>query len=191
MTSQLRAETPPVEQVAITLAPMRRRHLRTVLAIERKVYPKPWTMGLFLGELSRPESRSYVVARSGAVVVGHAGVLYIAGEGHITTIAVDPDWQRRQVATRLLLFQMRHSVIRGANALTLEVRVSNTAAQELYRQFGFAPAGVRKDYYPDNNEDALIMWAHDIDSPEMAERLAAIESSVLGTTAVDGFEDER
>ena len=73
MTSQLRAETPPVEQVAITLAPMRRRHLRTVLAIERKVYPKPWTMGLFLGELSRPESRSYVVARSGAVVVGHAG----------------------------------------------------------------------------------------------------------------------
>ena len=78
MSSPVRDEAPPVEQVAITLAPMRRRHLRSVLATERKVYPKPWTMALFLGELARPESRSYVIARSGAVVVGHAGVLFIA-----------------------------------------------------------------------------------------------------------------
>lgn len=191
MTSRLHADAPPVEQVGITLAPMRHRHLRTVLATERKVYPKPWTMGLFLGELARPETRSYVVARSGAVIVGHAGVLYIAGEGHVTTIAVDPDWQRRQIATRLLLFQVRHSAARGAHALTLEVRVSNTGAQELYRRFGFAPAGVRKGYYPENNEDALIMWAHDIDSPEMVERLAAIEAGVLGSTALDGFEADR
>lgn len=191
MSPQVRAEAPPVEQVAITLAPMRRRHLRSVLATERKVYAKPWTMGLFLGELARPESRSYVIARSGAVVVGHAGVLYIADEGHVTTIAVDPDWQRRQVATRLMLFQLRHSAARGAHALTLEVRTSNTGAQELYRRFGFAPAGVRKDYYPDNSEDALIMWAHDIDSPEMAERLATVEDGILGSTALDGFEADR
>jgi ribosomal-protein-alanine N-acetyltransferase len=191
MSSPVHAEAPPVEQVAITLAPMRRRHLRTVLATERTVYPKPWTMALFLGELARPESRSYVIARSGAVVVGHAGVLYIAGEGHVTTIAVDPDWQRRQVATRLMLFQLRHAAARGAHALTLEVRVSNMAAQELYRRFGFAPAGVRKAYYPDNDEDALIMWAHDIDSPAMAERLAAIEGEILGSTALDGLGEQR
>jgi ribosomal-protein-alanine N-acetyltransferase len=191
MSSPVRDEAPPVEPVAITLAPMRRRHLRAVLATERKVYPKPWTMALFLGELARPESRSYVIARSGAVVVGHAGVLYIADEGHVTTIAVDPDWQRRQVATRLMLFQLRHSAARGAHALTLEVRVSNTGAQELYRRFGFAPAGVRKAYYPDNDEDALIMWAHDIDSPAMAERLAAIEGEILGSTALDGLGEDR
>lgn len=187
MTASQRVAPPPAERLAITLAPMRRRHLRTVLATEHKVYAKPWSLNLFLGELARPETRSYVIARAGAVVVGHAGVLYLAGEGHVTTIAVDPDWQRRQIATRLLLFQMRHSVRRGADALTLEVRVSNTAAQALYQRFGFAPAGVRKAYYPDNQEDALIMWAHDIDSDAMAERLAAVETGIGGTTAFDGL----
>ncbi len=189
MTSPLRAATPPsAEELTITLAPMRRRHLRAVLAIEHKVYPKPWSMGLFMGELAKPLTRSYLVARAGALVVGHMGVLYIENEGHVTTVAVDPVWHRRQIATRLMAAQVRLAIERGATALTLEVRTSNSGAQELYRRFGFAPAGVRKGYYAETNEDALIMWAHDIDVPEMAARLDALEDEVRGRTVFDGLE---
>lgn len=177
---------PDVGATRICVAPMRRRHLKSVLATEAKVYPNPWSMSLYLGELAQPDSRCYLVARSGAVVVGHAGVLFIEDEGHVTTVAVEPAWQRRQVATRLLLAQFRHAIDRGATALTLEVRVGSRGAQELYRRFGFAPAGVRKGYYADSGEDAIIMWVHDLATPQMGERLAAIEAGISGETVVEG-----
>ena len=77
---------------------------------------------------------------------------------------------------------------RDAQALTLEVRASNTGAQELYRRFGFAPAGVRKSYYPDNHEDAIIMWAHDIGAPDMLDRYAVAEQSIAGATLIEGVD---
>lgn len=175
----------------ITLAPMRRRHLRGVVAHERAVYAKPWTIGLFLSELARPESRSYVIARAGAVLVGHCGVLYIADEGHLTTVVVAPDWQHRHIATRMLLYQFDHAITRGIDALTLEVRVHNTGARELYRRFGFVPAGLRKGYYAETGEDALIMWAHDISSPRACARRAAIAAALPGPTRLDNLYDGR
>lgn len=177
---------------SVTLTPMRRRHLPAVLAIEARVHPRPWGEALFRLELSQPETRSYIVARVGDQVVGHAGVLHIAGEGHVTTVAVDPDWQRRQIATRLMAVQVRHAIARGTHALTLEVRASNIAAQALYRVFGFVPVGVRKGYYPavDDHpaEDALIMWAYDIDAPEMLDRLHAAQAHVVGTSHIEGID---
>jgi ribosomal-protein-alanine N-acetyltransferase len=104
--------------------------------------------------------------------------MYVPPDAHITTIAVDPERQRASIGTRLLLALCEAARRRGATALTLEVRVSNEAAQALYRRFGFVPAGARKGYYPDTGEDALVMWAHDIDHPEFAERLAAIAASL-------------
>ncbi len=177
---------PSTEDLKITVAPMRRRHVRAVLAIEAKVHARPWNEQMFLGELAQPTNRCYLIARAGAVVVGHAGVLFIEDEGHVTTVAVDPLWQRRHIATRLMAVQFRHALARGATALTLEVRASNTGARELYRRFGFAPAGIRKAYYPDNGEDAIIMWAHDIDAPDMLDRCAEAERSVPGTTVIEG-----
>ena len=79
----------------------------------------------------------------------------------------------------------RAAIATGATALTLEVRSSNTVAQELYRRFGFAPAGVRKGYYADTGEDALIMWAHDTDGHAFAERLDAIAKAIPGGTSVE------
>ena len=172
-------QAPPAEQLPITIAPMRRRHLTRVMETEAQVYSQPWTRVLFESELARPESRCYLIARSGAVVVGHCGVLFLAGEGHITTIAVDPVFQRRHVAARLLTAQLKAAIGRGAPAMTLEVRVGNRPAQELYRQFGFAPAGIRPRYYPDNGEDAIIMWLHDLDGPECAARVASIEATFV------------
>lgn len=172
--------------MTITITPMRRRHLPSVLAIEAQAYPRPWSARLFEEEIDR-SGRVYLVARAEATVVGYAGLLMIADDGHVATVAVERTWQHRGVATRLLGGLVGGARELGANQLTLEVRMSNTRAQELYRRFGFAPAGARKAYYGDNGEDALVMWAHDVAGPAYAERLAAVEASLAGRTVRVGF----
>jgi ribosomal-protein-alanine N-acetyltransferase len=162
----------------VEIAPMRRRHLRGVLAIERSVYPRPWSPGLFTSELSQRGTRCYLVALAPSPrpgrrrVVGYAGVMVGVGEAHVTTVAVHPKEHRRKIATRLLLGLVEASIEMGAEAATLEVRVANRGAQRLYQAFGFAPVGVRPGYYAETGEDALIMWAHGLQTAEYAERLA-------------------
>lgn len=170
------------EDLEVTLSPMRRRHLRSVLRIEQQVYPRPWSLGLFMSELGYGGSRAYVVARVGSTVVGYGGLMLVADDGHVTTLAVDPAWHRHKLGTRLLHCLATAAVDRGAKNLTLEVRASNQAAQELYRAFGFAPAGIRKGYYVETNEDAIIMWANDVDTSTYAERLQGLDAALPGTT---------
>jgi [ribosomal protein S18]-alanine N-acetyltransferase len=174
------------DALEVRITPMRRRHLRGVLRIEQQVYPRPWTFGLFLGEISQRASRVYLVARVGSEVVGYAGMFRTVDDGHITTIAVDPAWQRRGIATRMLLALARAAVDRGCHNLTLEVRMSNSGAQALYQRFGFVPAGVRKGYYPETGEDALVMWSNDIDTDDYTARLDELERGVPGRTVVEG-----
>jgi ribosomal-protein-alanine N-acetyltransferase len=174
------------DALEVRITPMRRRHLRGVLRIEQQVYPRPWTFGLFLGEISQRATRVYLVARVGSEVVGYAGMFRAVDDGHITTVAVDPAWQRHSVATRMLLALARAALERGCRNLTLEVRMSNSGAQALYQRFGFVPAGVRKGYYPETGEDALVMWANDVDTELYAARLNEIESGVPGRTVVEG-----
>ncbi len=158
----------------VVVTAMRRRHLRAVTAIEREVNPHPWSSNLFAGELRMPSSRFWVVSRIGTRVVGFGGLMVVHDEGHITNLAVAPPYHRRQIATRMLSVLFSEAVARGVADLTLEVRVSNRPAQLLYQGFGFAPGGVRRRYYQDNGEDALIMWAHHIAAAEAVERRAAI-----------------
>ena len=148
------------------------------------MYPRPWSHSLFLSELALRGSRAYFVARVGRDVVGYAGLMLTGEDGHVTTIAVDPAWHHRhKIGTRLLLVLARESDRpRRARNLTLEVRLSNHGAQELYRRFGFVPVGVRKNYYQETNEDALVMWAHDVDTPDYAAMLAALERAIPGET---------
>ncbi len=174
-----------IEPIEVHVVPMRRRHLRAVLRIEGEVYPTPWSHGLFVSELALRSTRAYVVARVGREVIGYAGLMMSVNDGHITTIAVDPERQRQGVATRLLLALAREAVARGATALTLEVRLSHRGAQRLYQRFGFTAVGVRKGYYGDTGEDALIMWAHDIDQPDYTALLARLEAGVPGTTVFE------
>jgi ribosomal-protein-alanine N-acetyltransferase len=174
-----------LDDLEVRITPMRRRHLRGVLRIEHQVYPRPWSVGLFMSELALRTSRAYLVARVGPNVVGYAGLLLAGDEGHVTTVAVDPVWHRHKVGSRLLLQLTREAIARGATALTLEVRVGNEAAKALYGRFGYAPAGVRRGYYVETGEDALIMWAHDVGEPEYARRLAAIEAAIPGSTIID------
>jgi ribosomal-protein-alanine N-acetyltransferase len=162
----------------VVVTPLRRRHLRGVLAIEQAANPRPWSLGLFLGELRMPTSRCYVVALDGHLVLGYAGLMITAGEGHVTNVAVHGDHRRRSLATRMLLVLFREAAARGVEDVTLEVRMSNTGAQDLYRRFGFAPGGVRPGYYVESKEDALIMWAHDLGGDAMQERLDRIEAGL-------------
>jgi ribosomal-protein-alanine N-acetyltransferase len=161
---------------------MRRRHVRHVLRIEQQVYPRPWSAAVFHSELAQVgQSRAYLVAEVAGRLVGYAGLWFTPDGAHITNVAVDPRWQRRHIATRLLLALARRARARGSAALTLEVRTSNAAGQALYRRFGFVPAGMRRKYY-EGVEDAIVMWATDIDGADYAARLAELEADLPGTT---------
>jgi [ribosomal protein S18]-alanine N-acetyltransferase len=156
-----------------------------VLRIEQQVYPRPWSMGLFMSELGYRGSRVYVAARIGSTVVGYGGLMLVPDDGHITTLAVDPRWHRHRIGTRLLHTLARAGIERGVKNLTLEVRVTNEPAQRLYRAFGFAPAGIRKGYYVESNEDALIMWANDVDTPDYARRLDSLAAALPAPTILE------
>lgn len=174
-----RPDPVPERPAEILLEPLRKRHLRSILAIEERVYPRPWTAGVFSSELelARRGQRVYVAATQRGVLLGYGGIMLLPEEAHITNIAVDPDLQRQGIGRRLLARLAREARRHGATSLSLEVRVSNTAAREMYRSFGFVPAGVRQRYY-EGVEDAIVMWAHDIDRPAYDELLRQQE---LGT----------
>jgi [ribosomal protein S18]-alanine N-acetyltransferase len=169
----------------VRIVAMRRRHLRSVLKIERQVHPRPWSHSVFANELGQSD-RCYVVARLDGAVAGYGGVWYAGDDAHVTNIAVDPNRRRLKLATRMLVTLAHQARLHGATNLTLEVRVSNKAAQALYAQFGFAPVGIRRRYY-ENVEDAIIMWATDIHQPAYAERLRSIEAGLPRPTTVEGL----
>jgi [ribosomal protein S18]-alanine N-acetyltransferase len=166
------------EPVELEITRMRRRHLKGVMAIERQVYPRPWSPNLFLSEMTEPRNRAYLVAKVDKEVVGYGGIMCYGDEAHVTTIAVDPSQQRRKIGTRLLYELVEESIKLGARAVSLEVRWTNSGAQDLYAKFGFRPVGRRKNYYQETNEDALVMWVDEIRSAQYRRRLNSIISQV-------------
>jgi ribosomal-protein-alanine N-acetyltransferase len=160
----------------VVIAPLRQKDLPGVLRIEESVFPQPWSHRLFVEELSQRRSRAYRAAWVGREIVGYAGQMFIDDESHVNNIAVDPRWQGRGLGAALLADLVRTGISRGSRHLTLEVRVGNDPALALYARFGLAPVGVRPNYYPVTGEDALVMWAREIDSEVYADRLATIEA---------------
>lgn len=171
--------------VVVDIAPMKARHLPDVIAIDAAVYAEPWSRTLWLRELEL-DDRAYRVARPAgrSTVLGHAGVIVGAGEAHVTTVAVDPTHQGGGLGTRLMVALCAAAVGLGAEAMTLEVRVSNRRAQDLYRRFGFAPVGIRPGYYADG-EDGVIMWLHELRGDQAMARLADVAATVAATTRFD------
>jgi ribosomal-protein-alanine N-acetyltransferase len=110
--------------------------------------------------------------------VGYAGLICYGDEAHITNVAVHPLHHRRRIATRVLHDLILEGVEMGANAVSLEVRVSNWGAQRLYGRFGFRPVGVRKNYYQELQEDALIMWTDDVRTSAYRRRMAEIAAGL-------------
>lgn len=159
-------------------------HIAPIMEIDKQVYPEPWSKKLWTTELGRgTEARHYVVAlnTSGAdpaQILGYAGMLKTADEAHVVTVVTSPEHQGRGLGTSLMLELAHNAVLWGCTALTLEVRASNRPAHALYRRFGMAPVGVRKNYYSPDNEDALIMTAHNIDQPAFGTRLSDLAQKV-------------
>ncbi len=164
-----------VEIGMITLRPMTSADLDGVAQLEARIYPQPWSRRVFEEELRAP-ARTYLVATQDGEIVGYGGLMVVGEDAHVTTVAVAPEARGGSVATRLMLELVDAGLAAGARSLTLEVRTSNAAAQALYRKFGMVPVGVRKNYYRD--EDALIMWAHDIDGDHYAERIKEIREAL-------------
>jgi ribosomal-protein-alanine N-acetyltransferase len=176
MSAVERLPSPSSEELELTR--MRRRHLRKVMSIESRVYPRPWSTSLFLSELAQRATRTYLVARLSGEVVGYAGMMYTGNEAHVTNIAVDPAYHGRKIGTRLLLTIVTEAIARGAEVLSLEVRVSNFIAQNMYVKFGFSVAGTRKGYYIETNEDAYVMVVEDARSTDFRLKLADIRAEL-------------
>ena len=133
--------------------------LDAIVAIENAVYPTPWSRSMFAGELAKPSSLSLGAYDSDVGgLVAYLIVSRYVDAWHIMNVAVHPEYRRQGVASKLLdeLFELTSGDPR--RGYTLEVRVSNATAIALYERFGFEPSGVRRGYYTDNREDALIMW---------------------------------
>jgi ribosomal-protein-alanine N-acetyltransferase len=172
--------------MALRIEKLKRRDLRHVLPIEARVFPEPWTVAVFNSELALRHGRLYRAAWDGSELAGYIGFLIVDAEAHITTIAVAPSHQRAGVASALIIDGVRTLLLSGVTSLSLEVAANNEPAQALYRRFGFVPAGVRKNYYPVTGQDAIVMWAYDIDSPEYAERLDQLEHAHRGEESARG-----
>lgn len=132
------------------------------MAVDREVYPTPWSEQMTRDHVTGP-ARVHLVIDVDGMIVAHAGLLFMGDEGHLSTIAVDPGMQRRGLASAMLLALLRAALAAGCRAVTLEVRSGNDAAMALYRRFAMVEAGVRRGYYADTGEDALILWSPEFD----------------------------
>ncbi|MEN8040387.1 MAG: ribosomal protein S18-alanine N-acetyltransferase [Actinomycetota bacterium] len=159
-----------------TIRKMSRADIPAVAALESDVYDQPWSPRVFFDELAMA-NREYVVITNGDdTVVGYGGLLVVDEDAHITTLAVAPEARGRQLGKRLMVALVSEALGAGVRHLTLEVRLSNASAQGLYERFGFSPVGRRKNYY--KNEDALVMWATDIDTEDYAVRINDIRAGL-------------
>ncbi len=125
-----------------------------------------WSRQSFVNELSNPSGFYFTATDAQGQICGYSGFWLIGEEAHITTLAVHPDLRRQHIGERLLINDITQAESVGANWLTLEVRVSNESAQQLYYKYGFKSLGMRRRYYQDNDEDALVLWAENINSAE-------------------------
>lgn len=141
----------------ITVRAMHFPDLESVAALERRIFSVPWSLAIFSGQLAR-ENGICLVGESQGQVVAYLIADMFVDVWHLMNVAVDQQHRRRHVASALIEAYFAITERQGHRGHTLEVRVSNTSAIELYRSFGFVATGVRPAYYSDDREDALIMW---------------------------------
>ncbi len=140
-------------------------HISQILGIESQVNSAPWSAKSFQNELTHSHGY-FLVALVNGKVVGYGGFWMVIDEAHITTIAISPDHQRKGIGRKLMMELLTQAKRAGMVCSTLEVRASNEAAIKLYEDLGYQIAALRKAYYPDNKEDASVMWLHHLDKWE-------------------------
>ncbi|MFH1084609.1 MAG: ribosomal protein S18-alanine N-acetyltransferase [Chloroflexota bacterium] len=185
------------------ISAMRTDDVATVVAIEQAVFAMPWSASAYRYEITQNEASEYLVLRhqplhahegrrslweatrallqphrTDEALLGYGGFWFVIDEAHITTLAVRAAWRGRGLGELLLLSLIERAVVRGAEVATLEVRVSNAAAQSLYAKYGFERVGRRRGYYSDNREDAYIMTLEQMATPAYQEHLAGLAEAL-------------
>lgn len=131
-----------------------------VIDVERRSFAAPWSKDIFQQEVGQNQFAHYFVVLIDEHIVGYAGMWVVADEVQITNIAILPEYRGNRLGEKLFHYVLRQAIRLGGCHLSLEVRSSNIVAQRLYRNFGLVPGGVRKNYYTDNQEDAIVMWVN-------------------------------
>ncbi|MDP4181054.1 MAG: ribosomal protein S18-alanine N-acetyltransferase [Bacillota bacterium] len=146
----------------VEVIPMTEQHVDDVMIVENLSFNIPWSKAAFIEEITKNTFANYYVAKFEGKVVGYGGMWKVFNEGHITNIAVHPEFRGIRIGSGILEYMIHSSIKLGIDKMTLEVRKGNIAAQKLYIKYGFVNAGSRKSYYADNGEDAIIMWKYEI-----------------------------
>ncbi|TDQ35219.1 ribosomal protein S18-alanine N-acetyltransferase [Aureibacillus halotolerans] len=148
-------------QTSVTFRQMTLEDIDQVLHVEKHSFATPWRRQAFVQELSQNPYAHYVAAvHNETEVVGYCGVWIILDEAHVTNIALLPRYRGKKLGEALLHCALETVKAKGGKTVSLEVRLSNKVAQNLYTKFGFKKGGIRKGYYTDNNEDAMVMWVN-------------------------------
>lgn len=177
--------------VDVRIERMAVHQIESVMAIDEQGYGDPWSATTWHKEVC-DDDRLHIVAIAdeelsvysselvgeGEGVVGHAGLLYLVGMAHVSSVAVDPAYQHQGVATRLLIELLDRVRKRGVTEVTLEARAANKRAHRLYSRLGFQPLGVAPGYYTKPSEDALVMSIRYLDDPDVCERIDRVRAAL-------------
>lgn len=144
----------------LVIRPMKVTDIDQVMEVETATFATPWTVDIFQQEIVDNQFAHYFVVVIDDKIVGYAGLWVIADDAQITNIAILPGYRGNKLGEKLFQYVMMQAVRLGGRRLSLEVRTSNLVAQHLYRKFGLVPGGIRKNYYVDNQEDAIVMWVN-------------------------------
>lgn len=140
-------------------------YLPAILDIEARSNPSPWSERSFRNELNH-EHGIFLAAIANGSVIGYGGIWLVVDEAHVTNVAVSPEHRRQGIGRRLMIELLERAKTAGMTCSTLEVRVSNEPAIKLYEDLGYLRTSLRRNYYPDNREDAVVMWLHQLDQWE-------------------------
>lgn len=144
----------------LVIRQMEEADIDQVIDVEMKTFAAPWTRDIFLQEIGQNQFAHYFVVLIDKYIVGYAGMWIVADEVQITNIAILPAYHGNRLGQKLFHYILCQALRLGGCHLSLEVRSSNIVAQRLYRKFGLVPGGIRKNYYTDNQEDAIVMWVN-------------------------------
>jgi len=159
----------------VSITPLQEEDLPAIMEIEKSSFISHWPESAFMSEIANNRLAHYFVAKDQGIVVGYSGIWLILDEAHITTLAVHSEYRRKKIGEQLLIHLLTIAAGKGARWATLEVRESNVAAQELYKKYGFITVGNRKNYYQEENENAVIMWTGNLRGESFKRKLTEMK----------------
>ncbi|MBP1971669.1 ribosomal-protein-alanine N-acetyltransferase [Virgibacillus natechei] len=144
----------------LVIRKMELHDIEQVMEVEVATFTSPWPSSIFYQEIKENEHAHYIVVELDEIIIGYAGIWIVYDDAQITNIAITPKYRGQNFGQKLFQYIMQQAIKMGVARLSLEVRKSNVIAQKMYRKFGLIPGGIRKNYYADDQEDALVMWVN-------------------------------